>query len=136
MLLMLFGCSQQQQMQQNAYTPRYVYRKGYTAYVLRNGRAVAPQKAPARIKRVIAAGNKIINKPYRRGGGHGRHHDTAYDCSGSTAFILREAGMLKPALWLDSLREFAGCETFANRIYRKNILALNKKKKLIPMEEV
>lgn len=95
MLLMLFGCSQQQQMQQNAYTPRYVYRKGYTAYVLRNGRAVAPQKAPARIKRVIAAGNKIVNKPYRRGGGHGRHHDSAYDCSGSTAFVLREAGLLK-----------------------------------------
>ena len=95
MLLMLFGCSQQRQMQQNAYTPRYVYRKGYTAYVLRNGRAVAPQHAPARIKRVIAAGNKIVNKPYRRGGGHGRHHDSAYDCSGSTAFVLREAGLLK-----------------------------------------
>ena len=58
---MLCGCSQHQ-MQQNAYTPRYQYRAGYTAYVLRNGRAVAPQKAPARIKRVIAAGNKIINK--------------------------------------------------------------------------
>ena len=50
--------------------------------------------------------------------------------------IATQAGMLKPALWLDSLREFAGCETFLNRIYRKNILALNKKKKLIPMEEV
>ena len=50
--------------------------------------------------------------------------------------IATQAGMLKPALWLDSLREFAGCGTFSNRIYRKNILALNKKKKLIPMEEV
>lgn len=94
LLLMLCGCSQQQ-MQQNAYTPRYQYREGYTAYVLRNGRAVAPRHAPARIKRVIAAGNRIVNKPYRRGGGHGRHIDSAYDCSGATAFVLREAGLLR-----------------------------------------
>jgi hypothetical protein len=93
MLLLLMGCSQQQ-LQRNAYTPRYVYQEGVTAYVLRDGRAVAPRKAPARIKRVIAAGNKIIRKPYRRGGGHGRHHDSGYDCSGATSFILREAGLL------------------------------------------
>ena len=50
--------------------------------------------------------------------------------------IATQAGMLKPALWLDSLREFAGCETFQNRIYRRNILALNKKKQLVPMEDL
>lgn len=96
MVLLLVGCDQQ--MQSNARTPAYVYRKGYTALLRRDGRAVAPPNAPRCIKRVIAAGNKIVNKPYRRGGGHGTHHDSAYDCSGSVAFILREAGMLKPGV--------------------------------------
>lgn len=50
--------------------------------------------------------------------------------------IANQAGMLKPALWLDSLREFAECQTFPNRIYRKHILALNAQKQLVPMEEV
>jgi len=93
-VLLLVGCQQQQQMQQNARTPAYVYRKGYTA-VLRHGRAIAPPHAPKCIKRAIAAGNKIVNKPYRLGGGHGRHVDSGYDCSGSVAYVLREAGMLR-----------------------------------------
>lgn len=92
MLLVLVSCQQQQQ--QEAYTPDYVFRKGYTAQLV-NGRAVAPSQAPARIKRAIAAANKIVGRPYRRGGGHARHWDRAYDCSGSVAFVLREAGMLK-----------------------------------------
>ncbi len=95
-LLLLTSCQQGKPLGKNARTPRYVYRAGYTAYIDRNGKAVAPAKAPRRIKRAIAAANKIIGKPYRRGGGHGRHHDSAYDCSGSTAFVLREAGMLIP----------------------------------------
>ena len=76
------------------YTPNYVYRKGYTVKLV-YGRAIAPSQAPPRIKRAIAAANKIVGKPYRRGGGHGRHLDSAYDCSGSVAFVLREAGMLR-----------------------------------------
>ncbi len=95
-LLLLGNCQQQQQLAQNARTPQYVYRPGYTAYMTKKGKAVAPKHAPKRIKRAIAAGNKIINKPYRSGGGHGKHHDTGYDCSGSTSFVLREAGMLLP----------------------------------------
>ena len=35
-----------------------------------NGVAIAPAAAPARVKRVIEAGNRLINKPYRYGGGH------------------------------------------------------------------
>ena len=91
-MALLAGCQQQQQ--QVSYTPDYVFRKGYTATLV-HGKAVAPAEAPARIKRAIAAGNKIVGRPYRRGGGHGRHYDSAYDCSGSVAFVLREAGMLK-----------------------------------------
>lgn len=94
MLSVLMVSCQQQQQQQRSYTPDYVFIKGYTAQLV-NGKAVAPREAPARIKRAIAAANKIVGHPYRRGGGHARHFDSAYDCSGSVAFVLREAGMLK-----------------------------------------
>ena len=93
LLVAVPGCQQQQQLQQDASTPKYVYVEGYTAY-LRGNKAVAPSKAPKHIKRVIAAGNRIVHCPYRHGGGHGRHIDTAYDCSGSVGFVLREARMM------------------------------------------
>ena len=35
---------------------------------------------------VIAAGNKIIDKPYKYGGGHGKWEDSGYDCSGSMSY--------------------------------------------------
>ncbi len=89
-LVLLLNCQQQEA----SYTPQYVYRKGYTVKLM-YGRAIAPSHAPPRIKRAIAAANRIVGKPYRRGGGHGRHNDSAYDCSGSVAFVLREAGMLR-----------------------------------------
>src|SRR3954451_6535902 len=54
-----------------------------------NGLAVAPRGAPAQIVNAIAAGNKIIRKPYRYGGGHGSFNDSCYDCSRS--------GFLRPA---------------------------------------
>ncbi len=90
-LIVLTGC---QTTEPDVYTPNYVYYKGYSVRLVR-GRAIAPKQAPKRIQRAIAAANKIVGRPYRRGGGHGRHHDSAYDCSGSVAFVLREAGMLK-----------------------------------------
>lgn len=89
LMLLVMSCQQQREV----YTPSYVYHRGYTARLV-NGKAVAPEHAPLRIKRAIAAANKIVGRPYRRGGGHGRHWDRAYDCSGSVAFVLREAGML------------------------------------------
>ncbi len=75
-------------------TPNYSYDPDKTAYI-KNGKAVAPKDAPIRVKRAIAAANEIATKPYRRGGGHGRHEDSAYDCSGATAYVLKEAGMLR-----------------------------------------
>ena len=92
--LVVGGCQHQDQQLQGR-TPSYQYHKGQSA-VLKNGKAIAPAAAPQRVKRAIAAANKIAGKPYRRGGGHGRHVDRAYDCSGTTAFVLREAGMLGP----------------------------------------
>lgn len=94
LLALTVGCQQGYQ-RGNAKTPKYVYHAGYTPKLLSNGKATIPSKAPKRVQRAIAAANKIVGKPYRLGGGHGRHNDNAYDCSGSVAFVLREAGMLK-----------------------------------------
>ncbi|MGA0846363.1 MAG: NlpC/P60 family protein, partial [Luteolibacter sp.] len=46
----------------------------------------------------IAAGNRLQGKPYKWGGGHARHHDSGYDCSGTVSYILREAGLLRGSL--------------------------------------
>ncbi len=50
--------------------------------------------------------------------------------------IATQAGMLKPALWFESLREFAGCGEVSHLIYRKNVLAKNAEGRFVPMEEV
>lgn len=49
--------------------------------------------------------------------------------------LATPAGMLKPALWLECLREFAECGPFAHRIYRECILARTEGGRLVPMEE-
>ena len=56
-----------------------------------NGRAIAPRGAPKRVKRVIKAGNRLIGKPYRYGGGHrafSSRLDSGYDCSGTVSYAL------------------------------------------------
>ncbi len=66
-----------------------------------NGIAIAPAAAPARIKRVIEAGNRLINKPYRYGGGHkpfSSQLDTGYDCSGSVSYALYGGRFIKSPL--------------------------------------
>jgi hypothetical protein len=67
---------------------------GFTAKIV-HGVAYAPANAPIQVQRAIWAGNQIRNKPYRVGGGHGKWHDTAYDCSGAVSFVLHAAGLLK-----------------------------------------
>jgi cell wall-associated NlpC family hydrolase len=71
---------------------------GPRARVLPNGMAVAPENAPAVVKRVILAGNEIARLPYKWGGGHGAWHDSGYDCSGSVSFALAGAGLLNRPL--------------------------------------
>ena len=63
-----------------------------------DGTAVAPASAPELVKRIIAAGNEIHDKPYRYGGGHGKWKDSGYDCSGSMSYAFHGAGMLEQAL--------------------------------------
>jgi len=85
----------------------YQYRNapGKTALVC-NGRAIAPAAAPAQVKAAIEAGNRIAGMPYRRGGGHAKMYDNAYDCSGSTSFVLRSAGLLNETLAATHFRHY------------------------------
>jgi cell wall-associated NlpC family hydrolase len=62
------------------------------------GLAVAPASAPPEVQAIITAGNAIARKPYKYGGGHGRWHDTGYDCSGSVSYVLHAAGLLTTSL--------------------------------------
>lgn len=64
-----------------------------------DGRAIAPAGAPEAVKRIIAAGNRIHDLPYRYGGGHAPNfRDSAYDCSGSVSYALRGAGLIASPL--------------------------------------
>jgi cell wall-associated NlpC family hydrolase len=63
-----------------------------------DGKAIAPSDAPEAVKRIIAAGNEIHDKPYRYGGGHGRWYDSGYDCSGSISYALHFAGLLDASM--------------------------------------
>lgn len=72
---------------------QYKYAPGKTA-VLIGGKAVPPANAPAAVLRAITAGNHICTRPYRRGGGHVHFEDNAYDCSGTTSYVLHAAGKL------------------------------------------
>jgi hypothetical protein len=60
--------------------------------------AIAPDDAPQPVKDAIEAANRITDKPYRYGGGHGKWEDSGYDCSGSVSYALHGAGLLKQPL--------------------------------------
>jgi Putative peptidoglycan binding domain len=59
-----------------------------------DGTATAPAGAPAIVQKVVAAANRIIDKPYIYGGGHGTWNDSGYDCSGAVSYALHAAGLL------------------------------------------
>src|SRR4051794_24906163 len=69
------------------------------AHMSSDGRtATAPADAPQPVKDAIAAANRITDKPYRYGGGHGKWEDSGYDCSGSVSYALHGGGLLKQPL--------------------------------------
>jgi len=78
--------------------PTTVTTPGAKATIGPGGEAIAPASAPAAVKAMIAAGNRIHDKPYKYGGGHGTWNDTGYDCSGSMSYVLHAAGLLDEAL--------------------------------------
>jgi hypothetical protein len=66
-----------------------------------NGRVIAPASAPTRIKRVIEAANRLVEKPYIYGGGHkpfSSRLDRGYDCSGSVSYALYGGRFLRSPL--------------------------------------
>jgi cell wall-associated NlpC family hydrolase len=77
-----------------ASTPEHPTVPGAVAKIIK-GVAYAPSFAPMQVKKAIWAGNQIRLKPYEVGGGHGKWHDSAYDCSGSVSYLLHAAGLLK-----------------------------------------
>jgi hypothetical protein len=60
-----------------------------------NGLAAAPENAPAAVKRIIWAANRIVGRPYVYGGGHQSFISQGYDCSGTVSFALHGGGLLK-----------------------------------------
>ena len=68
---------------------------GTQSHILPNGLATIPQTAPAAVQRAISAGNRIIHTFYsqeRRAGMLSEVQDS-YDCSGSSAYVLYQAGL-------------------------------------------
>ncbi|MBS1888039.1 MAG: hypothetical protein JSU06_12720 [Actinobacteria bacterium] len=68
------------------------------ARLLASGELIPPASAPARVKAVIAAANKIRTKPYIYGGGHASFSSAGYDCSGSVSFALHGGRFLESPL--------------------------------------
>lgn len=73
------------------------FEHGRTA-MLKDGMAYAPKRAPKAVIAAIAAGNRLQSKPYKWGGGHARHNDSGYDCSGTVSYVLRESGLMKGSM--------------------------------------
>ncbi|HEX2415925.1 MAG TPA: hypothetical protein VHJ37_12000 [Thermoleophilaceae bacterium] len=67
-----------------------------------NGRLIAPVSAPRRVVRAITAANRIVEKPYRYGGGHQLYRrgrlDSGYDCSGAVSYALYGGRFLRSPL--------------------------------------
>jgi hypothetical protein len=66
-----------------------------------NGRVLAPISAPTRVRRVIEAANRLVEKPYIYGGGHRPYTarlDRGYDCSGAVSYALYGGRFLRSAL--------------------------------------
>ncbi len=88
-------------------TPPYVYHyiPGRTA-TLDNGYAQAPPAAPPIVRDAVSAGNEIIGKPYRYGGGHQNFYDTGYDCSGAVSYVLHSIGRMHTPTPSNELRRY------------------------------
>jgi hypothetical protein len=83
----------------------YQYVEGKTAVL--NGRyAIIPKDAPEPVKRAIAAGNRLVGKPYIYGGGHRRVEDIGYDCSGTASYVLYHAGLLPSPIASNEFRSY------------------------------
>jgi len=63
---------------------------------LDHGRAIPPDCAPRRVKKVIRAANDIAKgKDYCYGGGHSSFKSGCYDCSGAVSYALHGGRFVK-----------------------------------------
>jgi len=70
---------------------------GTQTKVLPSGLAAAGQDAPAQVKAIVAAGNRLFGATYLYGGAHGTSLNTlqpAYDCSSAVSYLLHWGGLL------------------------------------------
>ncbi len=78
--------------------PAPIVAPGAKATLLPDGTAAAPADAPPQVQAAIFAANKLLDKPYKYGGGHAKVEDSGYDCSGTVSYALRGAGLLRTPL--------------------------------------
>jgi hypothetical protein len=78
--------------------PAPIVAPGSTATLLPDGTAAAPADAPPQVQAAIFAANKLLDKPYKYGGGHAKVEDSGYDCSGTVSYALLAAKLLKGPL--------------------------------------
>jgi hypothetical protein len=78
--------------------PAPIVAPGSKATLLPDGSAAAPADAPPAVQQAIFAANKLLDKPYKYGGGHAKVEDSGYDCSGTVSYALLAAGALKSPL--------------------------------------
>ncbi len=74
--------------------------------IFANGQVIAPRRAPAAVHRAVAAANSIQSAPYQMGGGHGNRLSYGLDCSGSTSYVLRKAGLLDSSMPSTAFRKY------------------------------
>jgi hypothetical protein len=70
---------------------------GTRTRIMPSGLAAAGEAAPARVKAMVAAGNRLFGTAYLYGGAHGTSLDTlrpAYDCSSAVSYLLHWGGVL------------------------------------------
>lgn len=72
--------------------------KGPAKSKLVKGKVIPGRDLPDKVKGVIRAANKIEDKPYLWGGGHGSFQSSGYDCSGAVSFALRGGKFLSSPL--------------------------------------
>jgi len=78
--------------------PAPIVAPGSTATLLPDGTAAAPADAPQEVQAAIFAANKLLDKPYKYGGGHAKVEDSGYDCSGTVSYALLAAKLIKGPL--------------------------------------
>src|SRR5688500_8229603 len=78
--------------------PAPIVAPGAKATLLPDGTAAAPAEAPPQVQAAIFAANKLLDKPYKYGGGHAKVEDSGYDCSGTVSYAPIAAGALKTPL--------------------------------------